>query len=439
MRRIAAQIPERARIPVLLAVIGMLTALLTAALFTGAADDGEEAEQLALYWSRYVSLALGAGVSPQGLEVQLRQDAGAYPHASGFRLTVTDGTGAVLAAYSQLEAAPRHAAAKAFVAGGGPAGMVRAETAAGHAPAVWLRSAGAGAAAALLAALALWVQRRRWRQRLAHWADRAAGVAAAARSGSDSAAERLLPEEQQLAGSIAEAGKLVNQLQTARQTMVAEVAHELRTPLSVLRVAMDNALYENRPLPPERLAVLSEQIAAMSRLVQDLQDLSLAENGTLQLDKSWFDPAVTGASIAELLEPEADEKGIGIALSLDSSIKVYADERRIRQLLLNLLGNALRHARSRIDLDIASTSTAGEWVITVRDDGWGIEAEEAEQLFQRYYRKRTYADGSPAPRGIGLGLAVVKGIAEAHGGTASVTSRFGEGAAFTVKLPMFRE
>lgn len=439
MRKIAAQVPERAQIPVLLAVIGIVTALLTAALFTGAADDGEEAEQLALYWSRYVSLALGAGVSPQGLEMQLRQDAGAYPLASGFRLTVTDGSGAVLAAYSRLETAPRHAAAKAFVAGGGPAGMVRAETAAGRAPAIWLRSVGAGAAAALLAAPALWVQRQRWRQRLAHWADRAAGVAAAVRSGSDSAAENLLPEEQRLADSIAEAGKLVNQLQTARQTMVAEVAHELRTPLSVLRVAMDNALYENRPLPPERLAVLSEQIAAMSRLVQDLQDLSLAENGTLQLDKSWFDPAATGASMAELLEPEADEKGIRIVLNLDSSIRVYADERRIRQLLLNLLGNALRHARSRIDLNIASTPTAGEWVITVQDDGWGIEAEEAEQLFQRYYRKRTYADGSPAPRGIGLGLAVVKGIAEAHGGTASVTSRFGEGAAFTVKLPLFRE
>ncbi|MNC59033.1 Alkaline phosphatase synthesis sensor protein PhoR [compost metagenome] len=75
----------------------------------------------------------------------------------------------------------------------------------------------------------------------------------------------------------------------------------------------------------------------------------------------------------------------------------------------------------------------------VRDDGWGLEAEEAEQLFQRYYRKRTYADGSPAPRGIGLGLAVVKGIAEAHGGTASVSSRFGEGAVFTVQLPLFRE
>jgi signal transduction histidine kinase len=439
MKNNMGRFPERARIPVLLAVIGILTAMLTAALFNGPADGEEEAERLALYWSRYVSLALGAGVSPQGLEVQLRQDAGAYPFPSGFRLTVTDGTGATLAAYSRLEAAPRYAAAKAFVAGGGPAGTVRAETAAGQAPAVWLRSAGAGAAAALLAGPALWVQRRLWRQRLAHWADRAAGITAASRSGSDTAAEKLLPEEQQLAGSIAEAGKLVNQLQTARQTMVAEVAHELRTPLSVLRVAMDNALYENRPLPPERLAVLSEQTAAMTRLVQDLQDLSLAENGTLQLDKSWFEPAVTAASIAELLEPEAEEKGIGLVLSLDSSNRVYADERRIRQLLLNLLGNALRHARSRIELNIASTSLVGEWVITVQDDGWGLETEEAEQLFQRYYRKRTYADGSPAPRGIGLGLAVVKGIAEAHGGTASVTSRFGEGATFTVKLPLFRE
>ncbi|MDF2937632.1 MAG: two-component system sensor histidine kinase [Paenibacillaceae bacterium] len=438
MNKWAGVFPQRFRIPALLMVTGVITTLVTAVLFIQPSDGENQAERLAIYWSRYVGLALDAGVSMPALEVQLRQDAGAYPLESGFRLTVTDRTGSTIAAYAGMEAPPRYSAAKPYLAGGVPAGTVRAETAAGAAPAVWLRSLGAGAAAALLAAAALWLQRQAWRALLGRWADRAEAVTARSAHALETAeSERPLPEEERLARSLAEASKLIGQLQTARQTMVAEVAHELRTPLSVLRVAMDNALYENQPLAPDRLAVLSEQIAAMSRLVQDLQDLSLAENGTLQLDKSWYEPAATAAHIAELLGPEAEEKGIDILLSLDSNVRLYGDERRIRQLLLNLLGNALRHARTRIDLTVAASD--GSVIFTVKDDGWGIEAEEAEQLFQRYYRKRTYADGSPAPRGIGLGLAVVKGIAEAHGGTARVASRFGEGAVFTVELPLFRE
>lgn len=219
--------------------------------------------------------------------------------------------------------------------------------------------------------------------------------------------------------------------------MVAEVAHELRTPLSVIRASLDNALYEQRPLPPERLAALSEQAAAMSRLVQDLQDLSLAESGRLQLEKNWFEPAAVAAAAMELLQPDADDRGIGLVAELDGKLLLYGDGKRFSQLLLNLLGNAIRHARSRVT--VSASASGAELVLRVRDDGWGFEPEEAGQLFHRYYRKPTYADGSPAPRGIGLGLAVVKGIAEAHDGSVQVESRVGGGAEFTVRLPLFRE
>lgn len=175
----------------------------------------------------------------------------------------------------------------------------------------------------------------------------------------------------------------------------------------------------------------------MARLVQDLQDLSLAESGRLALDKRWFAPAEAAAAIAELLEAEAGDKGIRVRTELDEAAKVFGDEKRIRQLLLNLSDNALRHARTTMTVRVAA---AGSGVrIEVEDDGWGMEEEELDQLFQRYVRRRTYADGSPAPRGLGLGLAVVKGIAEAHGGSVGVSSRFGAGALFYAELPAYRE
>ncbi|QJC52117.1 HAMP domain-containing histidine kinase [Paenibacillus albicereus] len=305
----------------------------------------------------------------------------------------------------------------------------------------------AGAGAAALAAGGAWLERRRWRRRVSAWIVQAGKLAegpereeegpeaASAAPGPDRSPATL--EEQLMADALRRGAGMIRQLRTTRRLMVAEVAHELRSPLAVIRASLDNALYEQRPLPPERLAVLSEQAAAMSRLVQDLQDLSLSESGRLRIEKEWFEPAAAAASAIELLQPEADDRGVELVAELDVKLLLYGDEKRFSQLLLNLLGNAIRHARSRVT--VSASASGAELVLRVRDDGWGFEPEEAEQLFQRYYRKPTYADGSPAPRGLGLGLAVVRGIAQAHDGSVEVESRVGEGAAFTARLPLFRE
>lgn len=428
---------------------GAVAALLTAILFTATDNAGKErAELMGVYWSQYISFLVEKGETAS-LDQILLQDAPFYPQQAGFRLTLKDKSGSSIATYSSLPELkrPLHRVEKPYLDAGKIGGTVVVEVPLTDRPSAWPRLIATGTLVALVAGGAMLFQRRLWRRRLALWADY---IQAAVPQGEFSAENKhtspvnsnLLPtsqtpEEKQLYAAIGRSSALILQLQTARKTMVAEVAHELRTPLTVVRAGLDNALYENKPLPPERLAVLSEQITAMSSLVQDLQDLTLAESGSLRLEKSWFTPGGTVSSLVELFEPDAEDKGIAIRAELDEAAKLYADERRFRQLVLNLLGNAIRHARSRIDVSLLVAQSS--LLLTVQDDGWGMEPEEAQELFQRYYRKRTYADGSPAPRGVGLGLAVVKGIAEAHGGCASVASRFGEGAAFTVKLPLFRE
>lgn len=349
---------------------------------------------------------------------------------------------------------------KPFMLHGRMAGTVEASVASsagGHALG-WAAAAGMAAFACAWGLMRL--EAARGQQRLRLWAARASllrpsvsGPAAAVGNGARlhrapaaaaghevrlhraPAAEN--PAEAELSGHLSEAADYIQHLHTVRKSMVGEVAHELRTPLAVLLTSLDNALYEERGLDASQLALLSEQARGMARLVQDLQDLSLAESGRLALDKRWFAPAEAAAVIAELLEAEAGEKGIRVRTELDGEATVFGDEKRFRQLLLNLADNALRHARTTMTVRVAAAG--GGVRIEVEDDGWGMEEEELDQLFQRYVRRRTYADGSPAPRGLGLGLAVVKGIAEAHGGSVGVSSRFGAGALFYAELPAYRE
>ncbi|MGU3472678.1 sensor histidine kinase [Paenibacillus sp. D51F] len=453
--------------------------------------EPDEAKRLALYWSGYAAAYAGMHGSAAGMEEALRRDAAAYPAGGDFRLVVRTAAGGTIAVAGE-DGSPRGSrltSVKPFMLDGRMAGTVEASVASsagGHA-AGWAAAAGMAAFACVWGLMRL--EAARGQRRLRLWAARAkllrlGGSAPAAAAGHEirmnhapaaaaghevrmnhapaaaaghelrmnhapaaAAGHKLRmhhalpiaenPAEAELSGHLSEAADYIQHLQTVRKSMVGEVAHELRTPLAVLLTSLDNALYEERGLDASQLALLSEQARGMARLVQDLQDLSLAESGRLALDKRWFAPADTAASIAELLEAEAGEKGIRVRTELDGEATVFGDEKRIRQLLLNLADNALRHSRTTMTVRVAA---AGSGVrIEVEDDGWGMEEEELDQLFQRYVRRRTYADGSPAPRGLGLGLAVVKGIAEAHGGTVGVSSRFGAGALFYAELPAYRE
>lgn len=236
-------------------------------------------------------------------------------------------------------------------------------------------------------------------------------------------------------------------LERVRKTMVADIAHELRTPLAVVRAKLENALLRQESIPPEQIVILHDEIYRVSKLIRDLNSLVLAESGRLPLERNWFSLKQLMEQLAETMLPEAEEAGVSVTMSgFDSPCHIYADRERLQQVFVNLLGNALRYARSRIEVACSQDETHVR--IAVKDDGIGIEEEDLPYVFDRFYRSSrasgaaarfSESDGGGLTSGVGLGLAIVKEFVNAHGGSVSVESKWNEGSVFQVVLPVFRE
>ena len=242
-----------------------------------------------------------------------------------------------------------------------------------------------------------------------------------------------------LEGLLGQVERRLRQLERTRKTMVADIAHELRTPLATVRARLENALADARSLPPETVAVMHDELSRMSRLVHDLNQLALAESGHLPLTRSWFSLRELVERLAEAIRPAAEEAGVTLTLEPEGApapLLLYADRTRLEQVLLNLLDNAVRHARSRVVVRCGADE--GQVRVTVQDDGPGMEEEELARVFDRFYRGRRSADPAGTP-GLGLGLAIAKEAVTAHGGRVTADSRWNEGTTFTVTLPTFRE
>lgn len=230
------------------------------------------------------------------------------------------------------------------------------------------------------------------------------------------------------------AGRL-EQAEALRRQLLADVAHELRNPLHVLRGNLQAILDGIYPLNQEEMSRLLDQTDHLARLVNDLHELALAEARQLPLDRR---PADLGALVKEtagVFLPLAAAEQIELRVELlGPSPTVEVDAARIRQALQNLLWNAVRHtpAGGHILVTVTRRDAAAE--IVVRDDGEGIAAEHLPQVFDRFFRADEARNRETG--GAGLGLAIVKAVVEAHGGGVAVESAGrGRGSAFTVTLP----
>jgi signal transduction histidine kinase len=226
-----------------------------------------------------------------------------------------------------------------------------------------------------------------------------------------------------------------------RRNMTADVAHELRTPLSVIRGKLEGVLDGVYPATPEHLEPILEESKLLAHLVEDLRLLALAEAGQLTLEKRAVDVGDLLRDAQVNFGPQADDRRITLALDLPSELpSVEADRRRISQVVSNLLTNALRHTPQGecVTLSAALSPSLpggdkGGVTISVSDTGTGIPTEELPYIFERFWRGEK--SRSRAGGGSGLGLAIAKQLVELHGGSIAVESTPGAGSTFRFTLP----
>jgi signal transduction histidine kinase len=223
-----------------------------------------------------------------------------------------------------------------------------------------------------------------------------------------------------------------------RRNMVADVAHELRTPLSNIQGYLE--AIRDGMVEPDAAAIrsLNEETSLLSRLVNELQELSLAEAGELKLVYQAEDIANLVRQAVTPWQPQLTAGEISLSVELPDDLPlVNIDWQRVNEVLHNILENAVAHTHRGGTIKVTAHHK-GKWVeVSVSDTGEGIPAEDLPHIFERFYRvdkSRTRATG-----GSGLGLTIAKRLVEAHGGTIAVQSKLGEGSRFSFTLPVAAE
>ena len=244
-------------------------------------------------------------------------------------------------------------------------------------------------------------------------------------------------EIRELAQSFNGMAEALQAAETRRQQLLADVSHELRSPLTVLQSNLRAILDDVHDPDKEQMFTLYSQTRQLHHLVDDLHDMAQADAHQLPLDKTDINMIALIAQAGELFEPLALEDGIALHTSTpEQTMILLGDRNRIIQVLQNLLGNGLRHAHSRIDLRLWLEEEMA--CVEVADDGDGITAEHLPYIFDRFYR----ADPSRSRElgGSGLGLAIAEAIVEAHGGKITANSEgVGKGTAVRFELPMTQQ
>ena len=227
----------------------------------------------------------------------------------------------------------------------------------------------------------------------------------------------------------------VRRLETVRRDFVANVSHELKTPLTIIGGFAETLAVDDPP--PARRKEFAEMIRSnaqrMQRLVDDLLDLSRIESGGWVPNPTATDVRAIASEITEQLRSSADSKGISFGIAVDEAAStVHADRTALRQILANLLENAVRHTEGG-PVSIRTKRDSGGVTVEVADTGPGIPAEHLPRVFERFYRVDTGRARSSG--GTGLGLAIVKHLVEAHGGHVRAESAVGRGTTIRVFFP----
>lgn len=219
-----------------------------------------------------------------------------------------------------------------------------------------------------------------------------------------------------------------------RRNLVADIAHDLRTPLAVLRSEIE-AMQDGVSKPDEAgLERLHGQVLLLTQLVNDLRTLSLAESGGMEVKKEQVELAGYLEEVLELFRPRAAEAGLQLVGSVPPQLLAPLDPSQMKRVLNNLLDNAVRYA-SPGRVEVSALVNQDQVHIEVRDSGPGLSQEALERVFDRFYRGDTSRTRAEGKGGSGLGLTIARAIVEAHGGKMAAANHPQGGAVFTIYLP----
>lgn len=229
---------------------------------------------------------------------------------------------------------------------------------------------------------------------------------------------------------------MAEQLQASdrqRRNLLADISHELRTPITVIQGNVEGILDGVYPADEARLKSVIEETQLLSRLVDDLRTLALAESGALQLKREPTDLAGLIRDTVSNVTLQAEEKDVRIHLSMAGAPEINIDPQRIREVLTNLLLNALRYTppggEIKILLATGNASSEGGTTVSIADSGPGIEPDHLPHVFERFYK-------SSDSGGMGLGLSIAKYLVEAHGGEIWAESEPGKGTRISFTIPV---
>jgi signal transduction histidine kinase len=255
----------------------------------------------------------------------------------------------------------------------------------------------------------------------------------------DVTARRQAEEESaRLLEELAAQNERLRELDHLKDEFLALVSHELRTPLTSIRGFIELTLLgEAGEIPPQAvqfLSVADRNAQRLQRLVDDLLFMAQSDAGRLSLERETVRLAELVAECLEASAPAALAAGVSLTSTVEAAPEVLGDRSRLAQLLDNLVSNAIKFTPPGGEVEVSLAVEGERSVLAVRDTGTGIAPDELDRLFDRFYRTTAAVRG--AVQGTGLGLAISRTIAQAHGGTISVSSVEGSGATFRVELPL---
>jgi heavy metal sensor kinase len=230
-------------------------------------------------------------------------------------------------------------------------------------------------------------------------------------------------------------GRLEDALQNSKR-FVADASHELRTPLAVLRGELENLTQDNRfdAGTRETLGSMLEEVERLTNIVEGLVALSRLDAGEAQTEWVQFDLAELAATTADQMNLLAEDKGIAVEWGSKQRVLVQGDRARLKQVIVNLLDNAIKYTPGGGAIQLSVTRETGHAILDVTDNGIGIPADAVPHVFERFFRvdkARSRDEG-----GAGLGLSIVKSICTAHGAEVQAESTPGKGSHFRIRLPL---